>query len=157
MSNKIGSSLESTFEKAGIKATMVALPYDLFFPKVYQSYDYDMAIMKISTPQSPYFIKELVYSSSPAHLWYPQEDAPASNEEKQMDSAADKIFNSFSWQEKFKSYQQIETLLNKGKFILPLIKPHGLFGAKGKFKNLHVNFRTPSILWNLEEIYSTEE
>jgi peptide/nickel transport system substrate-binding protein len=157
MMEKIALQAEGRLNDVGIKATMVSLPYDLFYQKVYSTYDYDMALMLLEQPEHPYFLKELLASNSSGHLWYPEEVAPASETEKAMDGLLDDMYGVPDWATRQSAAQKLAQRLEEGKFLIPVVKPHGLFGAKGKIKNLRMNFRCTSLLWNLEELYILEE
>ncbi len=157
-SEKLGARLERDFGALGIKATMVALPYDLYFRKVFGDQpDYHLAVMTLNQPRQPYFLKEIVDSTSCAHYWYPEEAAPASEGEMQMDADLTRLYGSSDWTTKYDAVHDLQQIMLQNNYIIPVVKPDGLFGAKGKVHNLRVSFRCATLLWNLEELYILEE
>jgi ABC-type transport system substrate-binding protein len=154
---KIALQAEGRLNELGLKATMVSLPYDLFYQKVYSTYDYDLAMILLEGPAHPYFLKELLASSSSSHLWYPEEVVAASEADKSLDGLLDQLYGAPDWAGRHDAVRQLEQRTQDSKLILPIVKPNGLFGAKGKIQNLRVNFRCTTLLWNLEELYILEE
>ena len=157
MMEKIALRAEARLNEVGFKATMVSLPYDLFYQKVYSTYDYDLAMMLLEGPAHPYFLKELLASSSSSHLWYPDEVVAASEADKSLDGLLDQLYGAPDWSGRHDAARRLEQRVQEDKLILPVVKPNGLFGAKGKIQNLQVNFRCTTLLWNLEELYILEE
>ncbi len=153
---RIGIQTERVCASLGMKATMVSLPYDLFYQKIHSTYDYDMAVMLLEQPAHPFFLKELMSWSSPGHLWYPEQGAPATPLEKDMATALATMYGSPDWGKRFEAAHQLEQYNAQGRYLIPIAKPHGLFGAKGKVQNLRVNHRCMSLMWNLEEVYVQE-
>jgi ABC-type transport system substrate-binding protein len=153
---RIGTQAERIFASLGIKATLVSLPYDLFYQKINSTYDYDMALMLLEQPVHPYFLKELMSWSSSGHVWYPEQDAPATPPEREMAAALATLYGSADWNERYDAVHKLEQYNAQSRYLLPVVKPHGLFGAKGKVQNLQVNHRCMSLMWNLEEIYVQE-
>lgn len=157
MMEKIALQAEARLNETGLKATMVSLPYDLFYQKIYSTYDYDLAMMLLEGPTHPYFLKELLASSSSSHLWYPDEVVAASEADKSLDGLLDLLYGAPDLTARQDAGRQLEQRTQEAKLILPIVKPNGLFGAKGKIQNLQVNFRCTTLLWNLEELYILEE
>jgi len=132
---------------------VISLPYEVFYKEIFSEQpNYHLAVMTLNDVSHPYFLKELLKSDSAGHLWYIGEDAPATELEKEMDATLDQLYAGDD-SAKYNAARQLQTILHQGRFIFPLVKPHGLFGAKGKIQNVQVNHRCSTILWNLEELY----
>jgi len=73
-----------------------------------------------------------------------------------MATALATMYGSPDWGKRFEAAHQLEQYNAQGRYLIPIAKPHGLFGAKGKVQNLRVNHRCMSLMWNLEEVYVQE-
>ena len=153
---RLAMQIERTLISIGIKATMVSLPYDLFYPKIYSTYDYDMAVMRLETPANAVFHRELSYFSSPGRIWHPDAAVPTAEAEKEMAESLDTFYSSPDWNKRYEAARKVERALSQNKLLVPIVKPDGIFAAKGKIANVNVNHRCATIMWNLEELYQVE-
>jgi len=158
--DSIGERLAMQIERAlisiGVKATMVSLPYDLFYPKIYTTYDYDMAVMRLETPAGAPFYRELAYHRSPGRIWSPEAPTAEAGPDKNLAQSLDTLFSSPDWNKRYEAVRDVERSISQNKLLIPIVKPDGIFAAKGKIANVRVNHRCASIMWNLEELYQLE-
>ena len=154
----IGNLFEGDFSDEGIKTVMLQVPYDLFYSKIFNTYDYDAVLTYLPDEAvSPYFMKSLLYSSSPYHLWAPEEKTVVSQSEKKIDELCDLLYTTPDYDKQVKAFQEISKIMNEEKFLIPVIRGTYFYGANGKIKNIKVNFRTPDIFWNCYEFYIVGE
>ena len=154
----IASLFEGDFSDVGLKTVMLQVPFDLFYSKIFSTYNYDAVLTYIPDEAvSPYFMKSLLYSSSPYHLWAPKNNKLTSKSEKKIDSLCDLLYTSADYRKQVEAFGQICKIMQEEKFFIPVIRGTYFYGAKGKVKNVKVNFRTPDIFWNCYEFYIVGE
>lgn len=152
-----GMQVEAGLASLGAKAVMTEISYELYYRKVYSDYEFQMAIGLFQEPVHPYFLRELFHTISLGRLWFPEQDVQIGEADREIDTRLDELYRNRDWNARYQSVHQIEQSAAGQHFLLPLVKPHGLFGAKGKVQNAQVNHRCSSILWNLEELYILAE
>jgi peptide/nickel transport system substrate-binding protein len=158
IAEKVANRLETDLADLGIRATVLALPYEFFYKDLYAPRpNYQMVVMTLRDPQHPFFMREIMHSSSIRHFWYTLQEVAETDTERAINMSLDQMFLQGTPSSKFEAAQQIQQLLNQGKFMLPLVKPNGIFGAKGKIRNIRLSHRCSTLCWNLEEIFALEE
>lgn len=155
-SESIGRQLETCFEAVGIKATTVPVMYDLFYRKIYSSFDYDFALMPVDGPAHPYFFKELA-SPGDGRLWSAGTDGPLSVADGEILSALNGMFTSEDYAAKHVACRKVQEIVGMRQFVTPIVRPNGLFAAKGKLRNVNVGFQSATALWNIAEIFYLED
>ncbi len=154
----IGNLFEGDFSDIGLKTVMLQVPYDLFYSKIFNTFDYDAVLTYLPDESvSPYFMKSLLYSSSPYHLWSPGEGKAISESQKKIDKLCDELYTSKDYDKQVSAFKEISKIMDDEKFLIPVIRGTYFYGAKGKVKNIKVNFRTPDIFWNCYEFFIVGE
>ena len=155
---KVGNAVVADLAEIGVRATLLAVPYDVFYDELSaERPNYQMVLLTISDLSHPFFQREVLQTGSIRHYWFTEQAVPETPLEEQLNAASDSMFLSRENGSKYQAAQDAQRIMGNGSFMIPLVNPNGLYGAKGKIQNIRVNFRCPSIMWNLEELYSTGE
>lgn len=155
---KVANRVETDLANLGIRATVLSLPYEFFYKDLFSARpNYQMVVMTLLDPLHPFFMKEIMHSSSIRHYWYTQQDVAETDAEREINTVLDRIFLHGEPGAKFEAARRIQQLMDQSNFMITLVKPHGLFGAKGKIRNIRLSHRCATMCWNLEEIFALEE
>ena len=151
---KMATLIQDDLSKLGMNVHVVPLEFRAVLDRVFQTYDYEAAIMALGGGDAdPNPEMNVWLSSGGAHLWHLGESKPATEWEAQIDQFMQKQMVQLKYKERKHLYDQVqETVAANVPFVF-LATPDILVGAKKSVGNFQPAILDPNTLWNVEQLY----
>ena len=151
---KMATIIQDDLSKLGVNVHVVPLEFRSVLDRVFQSYDYEAAIMALGGGDAdPNPEMNVWLSNGGTHLWHLGESKPATDWEAQIDQLMQKQMVELKYKERKHTYDEVqETIANEVPFVF-LATPNILVGAKKAVMNFKPAILDPNALWNVEELY----
>ncbi len=136
--------------------TVQAAPLELrsLSDRVSQSFDYDAAILSLSSPDAdPNADINLWLSSGGVHLWHPNQKAPSTPWEAEIDGLMRRQAVARDPALRKKLFDRVQAIFAGELPMIPLVSPFVLAGARRGLANFRPAVLEHSTLWNVEELY----
>ena len=111
--------LKQDWESLGIKVNFQALDFGLLVEKLDVTFDWDAMLMGFTGSVEPHNAANLLRSSGNLHLWNPNQSAPATDWEAEIDRELEAGARTLDLDERRRAYWRIEEILHQQ---LPLIQ-----------------------------------
>ncbi|HTA25994.1 MAG TPA: ABC transporter substrate-binding protein [Terriglobales bacterium] len=151
---KMATLIQDDLSKLGMNVHVVPLEFRAVLDRVFQTYDYEAAIMALGGGDAdPNPEMNVWLSSGGTHLWHLGESKPATEWEAQIDQFMQKQMVQLKYKERKHLYDQVqETVAANVPFVF-LATPDILVGAKKSVGNFQPAILDPNTLWNVEQLY----
>ena len=151
---KIASVVEDDLRQLGMKAQLVPLDNRALLDRVFQSHDYDTAVMALGGGDAdPNSEMNVWLSSGPTHMWHLGQAAPATPWEKEIDELMRRQLVTLDHAERKTLYDRVQALVAENLPIVTLVSPNLLVGAKKGLGNFRPAVLDHYVLWNADELY----
>ncbi len=151
---KMATLIQDDLSKLGMNVHVVPLEFRAVLDRVFQTYDYEAAIMALGGGDAdPNPEMNVWLSGGGTHLWHLGESKPATEWEAQIDQYMQKQMVQLKYKERKHLYDQVqETVAANVPFVF-LATPDILVGAKKSVGNFQPAILDPNTLWNVEQLY----
>jgi peptide/nickel transport system substrate-binding protein len=151
---KIAAVVEDDLRQLGMKAQLVPLDNRALLDRVFQSRDYDTAVMALGGGDAdPNSEMNVWLSSGPTHLWHLGQAAPATAWEAEIDDLMRRQLVTLDPAGRKRLYGRVQALVAEHLPIVPLVSPNLLVGAKTGLGNVRPSVLDHYVLWNAEELF----
>ena len=151
---KIASVIEDDLRQLGIKAQLVPIDNRALLDRVFQSHEYDTAVMALGSGDAdPNSELNVWLSSGPTHVWHLGQTAPATLWEKEIDDLMRTQIGTLDPAERKKKYDRVQALVAENLPIVTLVSPNLLVGAKKGLGNFRPAVLDHYVLWNVDELF----
>lgn len=151
---KLATVAEDDLRQLGMAARLVPIENRSLIDRVFQSHDYDAAVMALrSGDVDPNSEMNVWLSSGPTHLWRLGQPEPAIPWEREIDELMRRQLTTMDARERKRQYDRVQELAAEHLPIIPLVSPNVLIGARAGLRNLRPAILEPSVLWNVDELF----
>jgi peptide/nickel transport system substrate-binding protein len=151
---QMATIVQDDLRELGMKAQVVPLENRALLDRVFQSHDYEAALMALGSGDSdPTSEMSVWLSSGPTHLWRLGQAQPATPWEKEIDEAMRRQLVTLDPKERKRLYDRVQELVAENLPLIPLISPNVLVGAKAELGNFRPAVLDHYVLWNADELY----
>lgn len=151
---KMATIIQDDLSKVGMNVHVVPLEFRGLLDRVFQSYDYEVAIMGLGGGDAdPNPEMNVWLSSGGTHLWHLGETKPATDWESQLDQLMQKQMVTLKYKDRKNLYDQVQQIIASEDPFVFLATPDILGGAKTNIANFQPAILEPTALWNVEELY----
>jgi peptide/nickel transport system substrate-binding protein len=151
---KIASVIEDDLRQLGMKAQLVPLDNRALLDRVFQSHDYDTAVMALGSGDAdPNSEMNVWLSSGPTHMWHLGQTTPATPWEKEIDELMRSQLVTLDPAERKRKYDRVQALVAENLPIVTLVSPNLLVGARRGLGNFRPAVLDHYVLWNADELY----
>ena len=151
---KIASVVEDDLRQLGMKAQLVPLDNRALLDRIFQSHDYDTAVMALGSGDvDPNSEMNVWLSSGPTHMWHLGQAAPATEWEKEIDTLMRRQLVTKDAAERKRLYDRVQALVAEHLPVVTLVSPNLLVGAKKGLGNFRPAIVDHYVLWNADELY----
>jgi peptide/nickel transport system substrate-binding protein len=149
--------IQDDLSKLGMNVHIVPLDFRAYLDRIFQTYDYEAAIMGLGGGDAdPNPQMNVWLSSGGTHIWHLQEAKPATLWEAQLDQLMQKQMVELSYNKRKRLYDQAQEIISRNLPFIFLATPNVLVGAKKNLGNFQPAVLEPSTLWNVEQLYFRE-
>jgi peptide/nickel transport system substrate-binding protein len=146
--------IQDDLKQIGITAQVAPMEFRALLDRVFQSHDYEAAVLGLGggdvdpNPQMNVWL-----SSGSNHLWDIGETKPATPWEAEIDSLMKQQISTLKVPVRKKLYDRVQQLVADNLPIICLASPNILVGAKNKVGNFNPSILDPYVLWNSDELF----
>ncbi len=152
--SKMATIIADDLSKLGMNVHVAPLEFRAMLDRVFQTYDYEVAIMGLGGGDAdPNPELNVWLSSGGTHLWHLGESKPATDWESQIDSLMQKQMVELKYKQRRELYDQVQEIVATEVPFVFLATPDILVGAKKSLANFQPAVLEPTALWDVEELY----
>ncbi len=154
---KIATIIQDDLSKLGMDVHVVPLEFRALLDRVFQTFDYDAAIMGLGGGDAdPNPEMNVWLSSGSTHLWHLGETKPATDWEAQLDQLMQQQMVELKYDRRKRLYDQAQQVIAANLPYVFLATPNILVGARKNLANFKPAVLEPNTLWNVEQLYFRE-
>ena len=151
---KMATLIADDLKQLGIKAQVVPLEFRSLLDRVTQTKEYDACLLGLASfDVDPNSDINVWLSSGGTHLWNPSQPHPATLWEAEIDKLMEQQLVARSFEERKKSYDRVQQILDENQPFIFLATPDILVGVKNSVGNFHPSVLEPYALWNVETLF----
>ena len=151
---KMATLISDDLKQLGIEAQVVPLEFRSLLDRVNQTKEYDACVLGLASfDADPNSDINVWLSSGGTHLWNPSQPHPATSWEAEIDKLMEQQLVARTFEERKKSYDRVQQLLEENQPFIFLASPDILVGAKNNVGNLQPVVLEPYVLWNAETLF----
>jgi peptide/nickel transport system substrate-binding protein len=151
---KMATLLQDDLSHLGMQVHVVPLDFRAMLDRVFQSFDYEAAIMGLGGGDAdPNPVMNVWLSSGSTHLWRMNETQPATAWEREIDQLMNEQMVTLDYHKRKKMYDRVQQIVSEQLPFVFLATPNILAGAKAKVGNFQPALLEHYTLWNADQIY----
>ena len=151
---KMATLLQDDLAHLGMQVHIVPLEFRALIDRVFQSFNYDAAIMALGGGDADPNPEMNVWAySGTSHLWHLGETQPATDWERELDQLMQQQMVTLDYARRKKLYDRAQQLIAENLPFIFLGTPNILAGANSRVGNFHPAVLDPYTLWNADELY----
>ena len=155
---KIATMIQDDLSQLGMDIHVVPLEFRALLDRVFQTFDYEAAVMGLGGGDAdPNPEMNVWLSSGSTHLWHMGETKPATDWEAQIDQLMQKQMVELNYGRRKRLYDQVQEIIAANLPYVFLATPNILVGAKKNLQNFKPAILEPTTLWNVEQLYFQQE
>jgi peptide/nickel transport system substrate-binding protein len=151
---KMATLLQDDLAHLGMQVYVVPLEFRALVDRVFQSFDYDAAIMGLGGGDADPNPEMNVWAfNGTSHLWHLNEAQPATDWERELDQLMQQQMVTLDYAKRKQMYDRAQQLIAENLPFIFLGTPHILASANARVGNFHPALLDPYTLWNADELY----
>jgi len=151
---KMATIIQDDLKELGIKVNVVPLEFKAVLDRVFQTHNYEAAILALGGGDvDPNPQMNVWMSTGSSHVWDLNETRPATPWEAQIDHLMEQQLSTARPKERKKLYDNVQTIVAEQLPIICLASPNLLVGAKSNIGNFQPAILDHATLWNVEQLY----
>jgi peptide/nickel transport system substrate-binding protein len=151
---KMATLLQDDLSHLGMQVHVVPLEFRALMDRVFQTFDYEAAIMALGGGDADPNPEMNVWTSTgTSHLWHLHETQPATAWEKEVDSLMQQQMVTLDYGKRKQLYDRVQQLIAEQLPFIFLATPNILAVANPRVGNFHPAVLDPYTLWNADELY----
>jgi peptide/nickel transport system substrate-binding protein len=151
---KMATIIQDDLKEIGIKVNVVPLEFKAVLDRVFQTHNYEGAILALGGGDvDPNPQMNVWMSSGSSHVWDLGETKPATPWEAEIDRLMSQQLSTIRPKERKKLYDNVQEIVADKLPIICLASPNLLVGAKKNIGNFQPAILDHATLWNVEQLY----
>ena len=151
---KMATIIQDDLSQLGMSVQVVPLEFRAVLDRVFQTYDYDTAIMGLGGGDAdPNPEMNVWLSGGGTHLWHLGEPKPATDWEAQLDQLMQRQMVELNYEKRKHLYDEAQEIISGKAPCVFLGTPDILVGAKKSLGNFQPAVLEPTTLWNVDQLY----
>lgn len=151
---KMATLISDDLKQLGMEAQVVPIEFRSLLDRINQTKEYDACVLGLASfDADPNSDINVWLSSGGTHLWNPSQPHPATSWEAEIDRLMEQQLVARTFEERKKSYDRVQQLLEENRPFVFLASPDILVGAKNNIGNLQPVVLEPYVLWNAERLF----
>jgi len=151
---KIATLVQDDLAHLGMQVHVVPLDFRSMIDRVFQSFNYEAAIMGLGGGDpDPNPEMNVWLSSGATHLWHLGETQPATPWEGEVDHLMQQQMVTLNYEKRKRLYDRVQQLVSENLPFIFLATPNVLTGAKAQIGNFHPAVLDHYTLWNADQLY----
>jgi len=151
---QMATMIQQDLREVGISVEVVPLEFRSVVDRIFQSHDYDAALLGLGGGDvDPNSQMNVWLSSGNDHVWDLGENHPATNWEAEIDQLMVKQLSTLEPQARKRLYDRVQEIIAENLPVISLVSPDVLVAAKDQLGNFKPAELDPHTLWNSQELY----
>jgi peptide/nickel transport system substrate-binding protein len=151
---KMATLMQDDLSHLGMQVHVVPLEFRAVIDRVFQSFDYEAAIMALGGGDADPNPEMNVWTTSgTSHLWHLHETEPATAWECEIDQLMQQQMITLDFAKRKQLYDRVQQLIAEHLPFIFLATPNILAVADPRVGNFHPAVLDPYTLWNADELY----
>lgn len=151
---KMATLVQDDLAHLGMQVHVVPLEFRALVDRVFQSFDYDAAIMGLGGGDADPNPEMNVWAfNGTSHLWHLAEARPATDWERELDQLMQQQMVTLDYAKRKQLYDRAQQLIAENLPFIFLGAPNILASASSRVGNFHPAVIDPYTLWNADELY----
>ena len=151
---KMATLLQDDLSHLGVQVHVVPLEFRALIDRVFQSFDYEAAIMGLGGGDADPNPEMNVWTTTgTSHLWHLHEAEPATAWEREIDQLMQQQMITLVYAKRKQLYDRVQQLIAEQLPFIFLATPDVLAAAAPRVGNFRPALLDPCTLWNAEELY----
>lgn len=151
---KMATLVQDDLAHLGMQVHVVPLEFRAMLSRIFDSFDYEAAIMGLGGGDAdPNPEMNVWLSSGSSHLWHLNESHPATAWEQEIDTLMEQQIVTLNYKKRKQLYDRVQQLIAENLPFVFLATPDVLVAAKNQIGNFHPALLDPNTLWNADELY----
>jgi peptide/nickel transport system substrate-binding protein len=150
---KMATLMQDDLSHLGMQVSVVPLEFRALIDRVFQSFDYETAIMGLGGGDADPNPEMNVWTTGgTSHLWHLHDADPAAWE-REVDRLMQQQMITLDYAKRKKLYDRVQQLISENVPFIFLATPNILAAADARVGNFHPAVLDPYTLWNADELY----
>jgi peptide/nickel transport system substrate-binding protein len=146
--------IQHDLKELGIEVTLDEVEFHTFLNRVFTSYKYEAALMRLADGDAdPNSEQNVLTSGGTAHVWCLKPGHSVPPWQQQLDRLMQEQLTAMSYPERKRIYDRVQQILWENAPVIYLISPNILLGAKDRIGNFHPAILENYTLWNAEQLF----
>jgi peptide/nickel transport system substrate-binding protein len=151
---QLATILQDDLRQLGMGVQVVPLENRALLDRVFQTHDYEAAVMTLGSGDvDPTSEMGVWLSSGPTHLWHPGQAQPATPWEREIDDLMRRQLVTRDPQERKRLYDRVQALVAESLPLIPLVSPNVLVATREGLGNFRPAILDHHVLWNADELF----
>jgi peptide/nickel transport system substrate-binding protein len=152
---RIAEIIRKDLERLGMRVHFTPLEFNTLVTKLTSTYDWDAIIIGLTGGIEPHFGKNVWHSSGHLHMWYPNQPAPATSWEKEIDRIFDLGVQELDRNKRKALYDRWQKIVSENLPLIYTVLPASMYAVRNKFGNLYPT-AYGGVFHNIEHVYIKE-
>lgn len=155
---QMATMIQQDLKEIGIKVQVVPLEFRAMLDRIFQTHNYEAAVMGLGGGDvDPNSQLNVWLSSGDDHLWHLGETQPVTSWEAEMDKLMKQQMATLSVRDRKRLYDRAQEIEIEEAPLVFLVSPNVLVGAKVKVHNFKPAILDSHTLWNSEQLFFGDE
>jgi peptide/nickel transport system substrate-binding protein len=151
---QMATIIQQDVKELGISAEVVSLEFRSVVDRIFQTHDYEAAILGLGGGDvDPNSQMNVWLSSGNDHVWNLGENHPATSWEAEIDQLMEKQLSTLKPQARKQLYDHVQEIVAENLPVISLVSPNVLVAAKDQLSNFKPAALDPHTLWNAAELF----
>jgi len=151
---QMATIIQQDLKELGISAQVVPLEFHSVLDRIFQTHDYEAAVLGLGGGDvDPDSQMNVWLSSGNDHVWDIGETHPATSWEAEIDQLMKKQLSTLNPDARKLLYDRVQEIIATNLPVISLASPNTLVGAKNELANFRPAVLDPHTLWNSEELF----
>jgi peptide/nickel transport system substrate-binding protein len=155
---EMATMIQEDLKEIGIRVQIVPLEFRAMLDRVFQTHDYESAVMGLGGGDiDPNSQLNVWLSSGDDHLWNLGQTKPATPWEAEIDRLMMRQMSTLATSERKHLYDRVQEIEMENLPFVCLVSPDVLVGARRRIGNFKPAVLDPQTLWNSEQLFIRDE
>ena len=151
---KMATLIQDDLSHLGMQVHVVPLDFRAMLDRVFQSFDYEAAIMGLGGGDpDPNPEMNVWMSNGATHIWHLNEAQPATPWEREIDTLMQQQMITLNYAKRKQLFDRVQQIIAENVPFIFLATPDVLVGAKSQIGNFHPAVLDHYTLWNADQLY----
>ena len=152
--SQMATLIQDDLKQLGMKVQAVPLEFKSVLDRVFQTHNYDAAVMALGGGDvDPNSQINVWMSNGGSHMWDLGESKPATEWEAQIDGLMNQQLTTVNFKRRKQLYDRVQEIAAQELPLIDLASPNVLVGARDKIGNFQPAILDHYTLWNVEQLY----